>query len=98
MADEKLIGLGCCPVCSSLKARFTVSKKQLACMTCNACNSQIFARSDRSDELLRKRITPTEAPAAEFSPPAAAAAEPPLAPAPAPAKKRGWGILGAISA
>lgn len=74
MSDDKLIGHGVCPVCTNTKARFTVSKKMLACMTCNACNIQIFARSDSSDEKLRAFIKP-----------AAPAAEPTPAPAPAPA-------------
>jgi hypothetical protein len=62
MSDEKLIGHGVCPICSNAKARFTVSKKLLACMTCNACNLQCFARSDSSDEKLRSFIKATPAP------------------------------------
>lgn len=100
MADEKLIGQGACPVCGNAKARFTVSKKQLCCMTCNACNVQIFARSDNSDEKLRACI---KAPAAEPAPaaPAPAKAEakaPPEAPAPAEKKPApSWGFMGAIA-
>lgn len=56
MSETQKIGTGVCPVCTSNKAQFTVTKKQLVCMTCNACNCQIFSRSDRSDELLRARI------------------------------------------
>lgn len=55
------IGQGTCPVCTSPKARFTLSKKQLVCVTCDACNVQVFARSDRSDQLLRLLIKPDQA-------------------------------------
>ena len=94
MADVNLIGQGVCPVCHNAKARFTVSKKQLACMTCNACNSQIFARSDQSDEKLRACIKAGPVDAAPA--PAAKPQEPPT-PAPAPAKKpaMAWGFMGA---
>jgi hypothetical protein len=71
MSESTRIGVGSCPVCNSGKAHFTVSKKQLVCVTCNTCNTQIFARSDRSDELLRARIKPAETPA----PPATQQAE-----------------------
>jgi hypothetical protein len=57
------IGVGSCPVCNNGKAKFGLTKKQLVCVTCNACNIQLFARSDRSDELLRARIKPAETPA-----------------------------------
>lgn len=79
MADENLIGRGACPVCGNVKARFTFSIKKLACMTCNTCNVQIFARSDSSDEKLRamvKEDKPAPAPAAQApaaTPPAATA-------------------------
>jgi hypothetical protein len=73
------LGLGRCPLCSSTRAKFSFSDgSKLAYCTCNACNSQIFSRSDRSDELLRKNITPGDAPAPAPAPVAAA-------PAPAPA-------------
>lgn len=55
------IGQGSCPVCASPKARYTLSKKQLICVTCDACNVQIFARSDRSDQLLRVLVKPDQA-------------------------------------
>jgi hypothetical protein len=91
-AEENLIGKGTCPVCGSEKARFTISKKQLACMTCNACNCQIFARSDFSDEKLRACVRPA-APAAQII---AAKATPaaPVKTTPAPARV-GFGLLGA---
>jgi hypothetical protein len=63
VSESARIGVGSCPVCNSNRAHFTVSKKQLVCVTCNTCNIQIFARSDRSDELLRARIKPAETPA-----------------------------------
>lgn len=100
MADQdNLIGLGRCPICSNLKARFTVSKKSLACMTCNACNVQIFARSDSSDEKLRSFINPVAqavepAPAAPAAPEKTPAVEP-VAEEKKPPKKPAfsWGIL-----
>lgn len=82
MAEDNRIGSGRCPVCHSDKARFTVTKKQLACVTCNGCNFQGFARSDRSDELLRKHIKAEAAP--EPSPPTPAPPAPTPEPAPAP--------------
>lgn len=102
MSDDKLIGHGVCPVCGNGKARFTVSKKMLACMTCNACNSQIFARSDSSDEKLRSFIKPAAQPAQAEPVPAAATAAPPAAPEPekTPEKKPAfsWGVLRAMNA
>lgn len=111
MSDENLIGHGACPVCGSVKARFTVSKKSLACMTCNGCNIQIFARSDNSDQRLRGFIKPASvaaAAAAETSVPAAAAvpvsakvAKPDVEQLPIEKPKPaapGWGFLGAFHA
>ena len=101
---ENFIGQGACPVCGSIKARFSVSKKQLCCMACNTCNSQIFARSDFSDEKLRACIrTPATASATG---PAAAQSAPVAATLPAPAQnvpagrveapvKKGFGLMGA---
>lgn len=104
MAD--LIGTGRCPIgCGSQKARYTLSAKSLTVGTCNSCNCQVFARSDRSDERLRANIIPEaahveEIPAepavtivhADDAPPPAAA---PAAadPQPKKTKKIGWGIL-----
>lgn len=68
MGESVRLGTGRCPVCGSVKARFTLSSKQLAVITCNACNFQGFARSEHSDEKLRALISP----------------EPAAAPAPAP--------------
>ncbi|MDZ7939275.1 MAG: hypothetical protein U5M53_13775 [Rhodoferax sp.] len=56
MAESTRIGPGSCPVCASPKAHYTLSRKGLVCVTCNACNFQGFARSERSDELLRSKI------------------------------------------
>lgn len=93
----ELIGTGRCPIgCGSHKARYTLSAKNLAVGTCNACNCQVFARSDRSDELLRANIiTDKPAPAPSDPTPAPAPqADPPADPVPPPQKKRiGWGIL-----
>lgn len=101
MSDDKLIGHGVCPVCSNTKARFTVSKKSLACMTCNACNSQIFARSDSSDEKLRSFIKPATA---ATPTPIADVPKPEPTPIVAPEKTEkpkpaapGWGFMGAFN-
>ncbi|WP_137860564.1 hypothetical protein [Variovorax sp. 3P27G3] len=88
MAAEK-IGDGKCPLCAGAM-RVSLSKNGLAVMTCNSCNSQLFARSGRSDELLRACITrpanapepapapsPSTVPAAPAVAPAAPIAEPP---------------------
>jgi len=89
MAAEK-IGLARCPVCKSGGASVSLSKKLLVCMTCNACNLQIFARSGRSDELLRACITapptasPQTAPEAAKPEPAPTPSIAPVAPAVAP--------------
>lgn len=98
MAD--LIGAGRCPIgCGSEKARYTLSAKKLAVGTCNACNTQVFARSDRSDEILRRNIKTEAAPPADPAPaPAPAVLPPPTDPAPPPApakpaRKFGWGVL-----
>lgn len=98
MAD--LIGVGRCPVgCGSDKARYTLSAKQLAVGTCNACNCQVFARSDRSDEILRRNIKPAAAPA-DPAPAPAPAADPPADPVPpAPEKPKRvhrWGVLAGV--
>lgn len=93
MAAE-LIGRCRCPVCKSDKARLSLAKSQLAVITCNGCNFQGFARSERSDELLRALIV--AAPAAEPAPapePAPAKAEQlPPPPPPPPPKKPSWGL------
>lgn len=84
MAAEK-IGPATCPLCGGT-ASVSLSKKLLPVLTCNGCNIQMFARSDRSDDLVRKLLKPkAEAPAAAPSAPAAApvAEAKPAAPAPA---------------
>lgn len=83
MAD--VIGAARCPLCSSEKARVSVSPKtKLAYLHCNACNIQLFPRSDKSDELVRALVivAPVEKPAPA---PAPIADEKP-APAAKPAK------------
>ncbi len=107
MAAE-LIGRCRCPLCGNDKARLSLAKSQLAVMTCNGCNCQLFARSDISDGRLRAQLV-TTAPAAPAEPPAptpAPAPKPATAPAPAsepappmtaPAAPAGlsWGFFGA---
>lgn len=79
-ARENEIGRCRCPVCSSDRARLRVNTKGLAYVVCDACNVQVFARSDRSDGHLRRMHLPEPASA----PPAPAAATA-AAPAPEPA-------------
>ena len=87
MAAET-IGRCKCPLCGSDKARLSLAKSGLPVLTCNGCNTQAFARSDRSDELMRRLIVTELAPAKA---PAAAPAQP--APATPPAKAKPlWGI------
>ena len=62
MSESTRIGMGTCPVCASPKSHYTLSKKGLVCVTCNACNFQGFARSERSDEILRAKIKPATPP------------------------------------
>lgn len=106
MAAES-IGRCKCPVCGSDKARLSLAKSRLSVLTCNGCNFQGFARSDRSDELLRARIVaepvrtePTEAPAPAPVRTAPAAAPNPTPvrtgnpPPPNPAPGFRWGMLG----
>lgn len=78
MADDStLIGEGACivPGCGSPKARFSLTKKGLVCVTCNRCNFQGFARSGLSDEYLRAGICKPPADVSELTPVAAAVAE-----------------------
>lgn len=94
MADENLIGRGRCPVCANTKARFTFSKKMLCCMTCNACNAQLFARSDSSDEKMRAMVQVIGTEASEAPKPAANdAAKTPEKPTNKPAPGWGWESL-----
>lgn len=93
MAAEK-IGDARCPVCKSGGARVSLSRSNLAVLTCNSCNCQVFTRSGRSDELVRGLIAPTPAPAPVPAPPPAPEPAPaPQPPAPAPARK-GFGLFG----
>ncbi|MFT3665569.1 hypothetical protein [Piscinibacter sp.] len=98
MASE-LIGLARCPVprCGSDRARLSLAKTGLPVLTCNACNFQGFARSDRSDQGLRALLV-GQAPPAPAPEPAPAPPAPPV-PAPAPAAQTGkarmsWGVMG----
>lgn len=83
MAAEKL-GDGICPLCKGAM-RVSLSKNNLAVMTCNSCNCQLFARSGRSDELLRDCITrPANAPEPEPAPPPSTKPAAPAVVLPAP--------------
>lgn len=96
-ARENEIGPCRCPLCGSTRARLRVSGKQLAYVVCNSCNAQLFARSERSDELARALHVAEPAPAAA---PDDAPPPPPSAPAPAAPSTTddkpamGWGVLG----
>lgn len=86
-----------CPVCGSGRARLRVSEKQLAYIVCDACQSQCFSRSDRSDELMRRMHIPDEAAAAPAPAPEPATAPVPAprptpAPEPATTEGPGWGF------
>lgn len=93
MAAQQL-GRGRCPLCGSEHARVSLSKNNLAVMTCTApaCGMQLFTRGEGADEKIRDRIvTATEPPPAP-----APAVEPTTTPAPAPKEPAfRWGILGA---
>lgn len=80
------IGQCRCPLCGSTSARLSVSAKQLAYVTCNGCQAQIFARSDRSDALLRALHIKGDEPPADPAP-APAPAKPAPAPKPVPEPK-----------
>jgi hypothetical protein len=95
--SEKEIGRCKCPLCKSDKASVRLSAKQLPYIVCNACNAQMFARSDRSDALMRAAIVAQ--PAVELVPDPTPAAPAPGLPAWAvagepPTRKMGWGVLG----
>lgn len=98
VVHERAIGLARCPACENRKASLRVSTKGLAYLVCNACNAQIFARSERSDEALRALLiaapTPEPAPAPEPTPPQPAP-EPAPTPAAPPAQPApfSWGFL-----
>lgn len=57
------LGFGRCPIgCGCRKAVYALSVKGLAFGYCNLCNTQVFARSARSDEVLRANIISDAAP------------------------------------
>ncbi len=60
MAKAEFIGYMRCPLCSSEKARVSLSKSQLCCITCHACQFQGFARSDHSDMHVRRQLRAVE--------------------------------------
>lgn len=81
-----VLGLAACPVCHSPRSTVRLSSQELAYLVCQGCNIQIFARSGRGDELLRKLITAAPAPAPAPVAPAAPAANDEARGKPAPAK------------
>jgi hypothetical protein len=97
-AERVAIGVARCPCCDSRRAALRLSSRQLAYLVCNTCNVQLFARSERSDLLLRALQIPTvhdPAPAPEPTPPQPAP-EPAPAPAAPPARAPApitWGFI-----
>jgi hypothetical protein len=89
MAAET-IGRCKCPLCGSVKAKLSLAKSGLPVLTCNGCNTQSFARSERSDDLMRALLV-REEPAPEPAPPVPAPA-PEIKPAPAAPAKPAWGL------
>jgi hypothetical protein len=101
----ELIGRCRCPVCGGDKARLSLAKSLLVVLTCNGCNLQIFARSDRSDEKLRALLVADPAPApapadpVRETPPAPVRTESPPIQPPAPAvrpaapTRPSWGFM-----
>ena len=96
---ENALGAARCPCCDSRRAALRLSAKGLAYLVCNTCNVQIFARSERSDDLLRDLLIPAapSAPEVVMGSPSAppkevmgspASPKPAPVPTPAPAPKR----------
>ena len=87
-----------------MRAHLRVNIKQLSYVICNTCNSQVQARSDRSDDLLRalhlKDDAPSMVPPVATHPPtavAAAAAQAVQPQKPTPAAPS-WGFFGGPTA
>lgn len=85
MAKGLPIGPATCPLCRG-RARLSLSASQLPVLTCNGCNIQLFARSDRSDDLLRKLLIADADPAPAPAPTTSPAPAPTPAPTPAPVR------------
>ncbi len=88
MASEK-IGDARCPLCGGT-SRVGLAKTQLPVLTCNACNIQLFTRSDRSDQLVRALLLAPKkdaepAPGSNAPAPAPAPSATPQTPTPTPA-------------
>lgn len=81
----EIIGACRCPICGKT-ASLRLSNKQLAYILADCCNAQIFARSDKSDRLLRDMHIPDGGPALPAPEPAPAPSPTPT-PKPAPAAK-----------
>lgn len=67
-----LLGHAACPLCGG-QSRVTLSKNKLPVLTCSHCGIQLFARSERSDELIRDRIEQPAGPVREGQLPTAEA-------------------------
>lgn len=95
MAVNNKIGDCTCPLCRG-DAEVGLSKSQLVYLVCNGCNIQLFARSGRSDDMVRQLLKPKADPApvadvkpAEPATPPTVRAEPQAtAVQPAPARTR----------
>lgn len=97
MAVKNKIGNCTCPLCRGVAEVGLSEKSQLVYLVCNCCNIQLFARSGRSDDMVRQLLLPPKAdpaPVADVKPSAPATPKPvqtePEAPAvqPAPVKTR----------
>lgn len=69
------IGTITCPACDFPDAAVRESAKGKAYVVCDECGSQTFARGEKSDASIRRRMKPCAAPAA-VAPAAPAAAAP----------------------
>ena len=92
MAAADIIGRCTCPVCASDRASLRLSSRQLSYLLCNACNCQLFARSDNSDNRLRALlIAESPVPPTTIKPTAIAAAVA-VTSAPAAPARAAWGF------
>lgn len=83
MAADK-IGPAKCPLCGGT-ASLSLAKTQLPVLTCNACNIQLFTRSDKSDQLVRELLHKKQAPEPTPEPKKApTVTPPPVRPEPTP--------------
>lgn len=83
MAKADFLGYTRCGLCSSDKARVSLTKRGLCCVTCHACQCQLFARSDHSDMHIRRNLRAVDPEPAPNTSAAASARPEPVAVPPA---------------